>query len=605
MKVIAGVDIGNSTTEVCLARLHDDKRLEFLGSALTVTTGMKGTVDNVKGVVTALKEALEKAGLDLTDLDMIRLNEAAPVIGDTAMETITETIITESTMIGHDPSTPGGMGLGIGEVIPIKELAHCNKKGSYVVLVDSSWNFEHAAVEINKAFSENLLITGVIVQKDEGVLISNRLVKRLPVVDEVKYIDRVPLHCQAAVEVADTGQSIQVLSNPYGIASIFHLDAAQTRRIAPIAKSLVGNRSAVVIRTPEGEVKERILPAGTVHIRGEEEIVSVAVDAGAEVIMQAVEGFQTIQDIQGEKDTNVGNMLKQVKESMAELTGESADSIRIRDMLAVDTEIPIRVQGGLAGEKCMEKAVGIAAMVQTDKLPMQKVAERLQKETGVYVKIAGIEAVMASLGAMTTPGVTLPLAVLDLGGGSTDAAILEKNGIVRTVHLAGAGELVTMLINLELGLEERFMAEQIKRFPLAKVESLYQIRLENGSIQFFDSPLERRLFARVVVLTDKGMLPIEKELTLEKIAAVRKEAKKKVFLQNILRALKITAPEGELRRIPNVVLVGGSALDFEIPQLALEELLKYKVVAGRANIRKVEGPRNAVATGLVLSSLSE
>jgi hypothetical protein len=34
------------------------------------------------------------------------------VIGDVAMETITETIITESTMIGHNPKTPGGVGLG-------------------------------------------------------------------------------------------------------------------------------------------------------------------------------------------------------------------------------------------------------------------------------------------------------------------------------------------------------------------------------------------------------------------------------------------------------------------------------------------------------------
>lgn len=30
------------------------------------------------------------------------------------METITETIITESTMIGHNPNTPGGVGIGVG-----------------------------------------------------------------------------------------------------------------------------------------------------------------------------------------------------------------------------------------------------------------------------------------------------------------------------------------------------------------------------------------------------------------------------------------------------------------------------------------------------------
>ena len=67
----------------------------------------------------------------------------------------------------------------------------------------------------------------------------------------------------------------------------------------------------------------------------------------------------------------------------------------------------------------------------------------------------------------------------------------------------------------------------------------------------------------------------------------------------------VKAPEGELRRIPNVVLVGGSAEDFEIPEMLMEELASYRIVCGRGNIRATEGPRNAVATGLVLSYLGE
>ena len=38
------------------------------------------------------------------------------------METITETIITESTMMGHNPKTPGGLGLGVGYTVPIEQL---------------------------------------------------------------------------------------------------------------------------------------------------------------------------------------------------------------------------------------------------------------------------------------------------------------------------------------------------------------------------------------------------------------------------------------------------------------------------------------------------
>ena len=68
-----------------------------------------------------------------------------------------------------------------------------------------------------------------------------------------------------------------------------------------------------------------------------------------------------------------------------------------------------------------------------------------------------------------------------------------------------------------------------------------------------------------------------------------------------LAAMYAQAYPQNVRAIDFVVLVGGSALDFEIPQLVTKALAEYRVVAGRANIRGTEGPRNAVATGLVLS----
>ena len=51
------------------------------------------------------------------------VNEATPVISGLAMETITETVITESTMIGHNPETPGGIGLGVGTTVPFDRLS--------------------------------------------------------------------------------------------------------------------------------------------------------------------------------------------------------------------------------------------------------------------------------------------------------------------------------------------------------------------------------------------------------------------------------------------------------------------------------------------------
>ena len=108
--IVAGVDIGNSTTEVCLGDVREGTPVRFLSGASVTTTGTKGTLANVHGIRSALQQAAARADLSLSDIGEIRLNEAAPVIGDTAMETLTETIITDSSMIGHDPSTPAGAG---------------------------------------------------------------------------------------------------------------------------------------------------------------------------------------------------------------------------------------------------------------------------------------------------------------------------------------------------------------------------------------------------------------------------------------------------------------------------------------------------------------
>ncbi len=603
MKLIAGVDIGNSTTEVCIGGTEENGAFRFLSSASRMTTGTKGTLPNVLGIKAALEEAMDKIHLPLSALNLVRLNEAAPVIGDTAMETITETIITESSMIGHNPSTPAGAGEAVGELIFLENIWKGKPGVPYIVAAANKFSYEEVAARLNHHIPE-LSIKGLILQADEAVLVENRLSRQIPIVDEVRHIHKIPEGKLAAIEVALPGTGIRMLSNPYGIATLLGLDAEETKSVTPIAKSLVGKRSAVVIKTPHGNMKENILPAGEITFHGNKEL-SVDIDAGADTIMETLQNAGEIRDIDGQRDTNVGNMLRRIKTSMEDVAKTGEEDIRITDILAVDTLAPVEISGSLAGETCMEKAVGIAAMVKTQHLPMQQIAEHLEKELSVKAVVAGVEAVMASVGAMTTPGTKLPLAILDMGGGSTDAAVLEADGTVRTTHQAGAGELVSMLIQTELGLKSRVTAEQIKKYPMGKVESLFHLRLENGAMQFFEESIDPRYYGHVVLLAPGEMLKIEEDIPMERILEVRREAKKKVFVRNAVRALKTVAPENDLRKIPNVVLVGGSAEDFEIPEMLMEALSEYRIVCGRGNIRGQEGPRNAVATGLLLSYLGD
>lgn len=608
MEYIAGVDIGNSSTEVALLCRSDSGETEFLSDALYRTTGLKGTRKNVPGVINAITRAAAGAEIDVSELDHVLLNEAAPVIGDVAMETITETVITESTMIGHDPSTPGGVGLGVGRTVEITaEMDEYSTDERIIFLVPETVDFAVAAEIINEWTENGYEVSGAIVQRDDAVLINNRTEIEIPIVDEVRKLDQVPRGQRAAVEVAPqaTGKTIDELSNPYGIATVFDLTPEETQKIIPVARALVGNKSAVVIKTPEGDVEERTIPAGNLRIVDERgSTTEVPVDEGAEVIMDAVMNNWPVADVRGESGSNIGGMLNRARSSMAEVTGQSIDEIEIRDIMAVDTLVPQEVEGSVAGEHSMENAVGLAAMVKTQQLPMQQIADGITAELDTDVIVQGIEAKMAVLGSLTTPGTDYPVAILDMGGGSTDAAYMDENKDIESVHLSGAGDMVTMLIDSELGLDDRDLAEEIKIYPSAKVESLFSVRQEDGTVDFLDEPVDPELFGRTVLLKDDGeMRAVPLDKSPDEIRRVRRRTKRRVFVSNAERALNIITPTDTIRHLPFVVMVGRSALDFEIPEMISNAMAEYGIVCGRANVRGETGPRNAVATGLVLSHI--
>lgn len=598
-RVVAGIDIGNSTTEaVLLEKLDGESR--YLAGAMTATTGVKGTPDNAKGCLEALDEALRAAGLAYANVAQIRLNQAAPVISDLSMDTVSETTVIGSAMIGHNPDTPGGEGLAVGKTVPIARLAEAS--GDVVALVDGDCPYYRAAEILNNA-PAGCRVVAAICRKDDGVLIANRLKTPIPVVDEVAHLEKVEPGVPAAVEVAKNGESVKTLSNPYGLAGLFGLTPQETRDAIPVARSLIGCRSGVVLRAEGASVKVSKIPAGTVDIQGDRGRARLDVNAGADALMKAVAQAGDIRDITGEPNTNAGALLSRVKAGMASLTGQSPEELHIVDMLAADTFSSVEVAGGLAGESAMENVVMLAAMVQTSRLPMQAIAEELSRRTGIFVRVAGREAEMALKGAMTTPGAGVPLAILDLGGGSTDAALIDENGAITAVHHAGAGEMVTRIIDLELDLHDRDTAELIKKYPLAKVEGLLFLRFEDGSVKFASEPLPPELFARVVIVAGDTLVPVRssKRLSIDRIALVRREAKRKVFIANAERALRRVAPDGDLRQIGSVALVGGSSQDFEIADLLAEHLMAYRITTGRANLLGFLPPHSAVALGLALA----
>lgn len=594
INAVIGVDVGNATTEAALAKISDCGELTFLKSTLAKTTGTKGTKENVKGIKQVINDLIN--GYDNLVVRKILLNDAAPVIADFAMDTITETVITDSAMIGHNPDTPGGLGLGIGYTISIDDEIKDNR--TYIAVIPQEWDFRSAARKINEQAAKGASIRGVIAKKDEGTLIHNRLREKIPIVDEVQRVEKIPMDSLCAVEVASPGYSVDTLSNPYGIATVFGLNADETEYCKYVAKALIGNRSAVVIKTPQSDIKERIIPSGHIEIVGERYSTKLAVDSGAEKIMQCVENTGKIADVKGEAGTNIGGMLEKIKISMAASCNLLQGQIAISDLFATDARTPVPVKGGLAEEAAMETGVAVAAMIHADKTFMQQAADVLMDELAIPVEVSGIEGEMALAGAMTTPGTGKPMVMVDIGAGSTDAAYIDHEGKINCVHLAGAGNMITTLINSELNLNNFDLAEQIKKAPLAVVDSLYRIKYENGTVEYRETPYDAQYYGQTVTVSEDGILQIvNSDKPMEEIRRIRREAKDKVIVQNVKRALdRLGVDRGSCR---HVVLVGGSVLDFEISNLLTKAMARLKITAGKGNIRGVEGPRNAVATGLI------
>ena len=71
----------------------------------------------------------------------------------------------------------------------------------------------------------------------------------MPIVDEVSDADQLPFGALAAVEVAEAGASIAVLSDPLRLGLLLGFDPDQARAARTAARAVAGYRAAIVVRT--------------------------------------------------------------------------------------------------------------------------------------------------------------------------------------------------------------------------------------------------------------------------------------------------------------------------------------------------------------------
>ncbi|ORA32878.1 diol dehydratase reactivase ATPase-like domain-containing protein [Mycobacterium aquaticum] len=213
--------------------------------------------------------------------------------------------------------------------------------------------------------------------------------------------------------------------------------------------------------------------------------------------------------------------------------------------------------------------------------------DALSTALGVPVTRIDAEAAAARAGALTTPGVTADVVVVDIGGGTVDVVTDDAR-----VVLPGAGQLLTSATATALEIS-RSAAEYAKRAEALTAVTVQLVEDEHGRRRFLDKPVDGRCTGWLLTSAPSGLLPFTSRLSGAEWRSWRLAAKRMVIGGNVMRGIEKVAPDAG-----GVLLVGGGAGDDELVR-AVSERLGHRVAVGRGNVRGQLGHRFAVAYGLV------
>jgi Diol dehydratase reactivase ATPase-like domain/DD-reactivating factor swiveling domain len=562
MAIIAGVDVGNATTEV--AFLDGDR---LLGVDRVPTRGRKGSTGSLHGAA-ALVRRLERrlgcrvaqavvAPLRAVDTTTLAIPPAPPATG--RLRVLTAGV-----------ATPGGSGAWVGAPLwldrPLSSVAE-----PAVAVVPAGIGYAQAAGQLRALLGAGVPVGAVLAGSDEGVLIFNRLSAALPVIDQVD--PAAVAGCDlVAVEVRPPGDPLTLLADPVALAAAFSLPDTETGDAAVLCRTLVDFSNGVVGRAAPGS------PA-TPGTAGSGPGDPREAGPWVEVAGQRIALRSACAQAAG---WPVGTV---------RALGTAAGRAETDDLYALDLAAVADTATARRG------SLGSAAIVAS----LRRLSEgddhaaALAGLLGIPVHSVLSEPVAARLGALTTPGARPDAAVIDLGAGTVDVIAVHGE-----VVAAGAGELLTTAVAETLRIP-RAAADWVKRGPCLRVDGSQRFEAEDGSRGFLDRPAPPAAAGMLAVRGPAGLLPFDRGHSPAEWRAIRLRLKEAVFAANLRRAL------GTLGGIlPQVLLVGGPAGDDELLGVLLRSL-PGDVPVGRASVGgTLAGPpaghRYAAAVGLALAA---
>lgn len=433
------------------------------------------------------------------------------------------------TIVTRSAATTAGDGAGVGAPVPVEHLGQADVDVPVVACATRDQGYREVAGLVNAAVDDGRNVVAVLTANDEAVLVSNRLRTALPVVDDID-VRTLLSATLVAVEVRQGLAPLQRLTDPFWLADGFGLHDDERVDARVVADELFDSACAVVaLGTP---TPSRDAPSPP------------EVPSGAQTDLTYV--------------VNLADIAAQ------------ANSRR----------------GSVAVDRLVAATMGGAQEAPAD-------ADALARALEVPVTRIDTEAAAARVGALTTPGVTSEVVVVDVGGGTVDV-VTDGSRVI----LPGAGQLLTTATATALDIS-RSAAEYAKRAEAVTAVTVQLIEDEHGRRQFLDKPIDGRCTGWLLTAAPSGLLPFTSRLSGAEWRTWRLAAKRLIIGGNVMRGIEQVAPGAD-----GVLLVGGGASDDELVR-AVSEQLGHHVTVGRGNIRGQLGHRFAVAYGLVVLAVRD
>ncbi|MFI5080641.1 MAG: diol dehydratase reactivase ATPase-like domain-containing protein [Streptosporangiales bacterium] len=563
MPVIAGVDVGNATTEVAVVA---DGRL--LGMDRLPTRGRKGSPESLRAAAALVRRLERRLGGQVDEARIAPLR---------AVDTTTMTVpqlpppTGRLRLLAAGVATPGGSGACVGTPLWLDGPAPATAPtGAVIATVPPGLGYARAAERLRGLIRAGVPVAAVLVAGDEGVLVANRLDIEVPVIDQVDVagVSACPL---VAVEVRAPGQPLTLLTDPVALGAALGLPDSEAGDAATLSRSLLDYSNAVVGYA--AAVPGAVTPAGP----GPPE-PWVLVDGERVALRLACAQLP---------DWPVG----QVSAVGAAADGSAASGpAEVDDLFALD----LAAVGDTATARrgSLGRAVLVASLQRLE--AGSDHAGQLSELLGRPVRCLLTEPSAARLGALTTPGARPDAAVVDVGAGTIDVIAPGAE-----VVAAGAGELLTAAVAETLEIP-RAAAEWVKRGPCLRMDGGQRFEAEDGGRGFLARPAPASAAGMLAVMGPAGLLPFDRRHSPAEWRAVRLRLKQAVFAVNLRRALA-TLGAG----LGQVLIVGGPAGDDEMLGVLLRSL-PGAIAVGRGNVGGTltgtpAGHRYAAALGLALA----